>query len=81
MPEEELEEHLKMSLESIYTLKTGRPVIYFGVGAFGKMFPEIAKDLKSRGLDRVIIVTDPTVWQATKAEQVIKPALESNYYL
>ncbi|MGC8674791.1 MULTISPECIES: iron-containing alcohol dehydrogenase [Fervidicoccus] len=74
---EDLEDFLKMNLESIFTLTPARPVTYFGVGAI-RMISEISKNLKSKGIDRAIIVTDPIVWQSTKVEQYIKPALEEN---
>ncbi|MGB9830798.1 MAG: iron-containing alcohol dehydrogenase, partial [Fervidicoccus fontis] len=74
---EDLEDFLKMNLESIFTLTPARPVTYFGVGAI-RMISEISKNLKSKGIDKAIIVTDPIVWQSTKVEQYIKPALEEN---
>ena len=73
----DLEDLLKIDLGSVFTLTPARPVTYFGVGAVKKI-SEIAENLKKQGIDRVIIVTDPVVWQSTKVEQYIKPALESN---
>ncbi len=71
------EDMLKMDYRSVFTLQPLRSVTYFGVGAIEKI-KVIAEQLKKKGIDKVMIVTDPTVYKETGVDKYIKPALESN---
>ncbi|ALM74601.1 iron-containing alcohol dehydrogenase [Thermococcus barophilus] len=50
---------------------------YFGVGAINKFY-DIAKDLKERGITKVILVTGRSSYKKCGAWDVVKPALEEN---
>lgn len=50
---------------------------YLGVGAISK-FEDIAKDLKSKDIDKVIIVSSKTAYKSTGAWDKIEPMLKSN---
>lgn len=71
------EEFMKLDYEHVFTVQPARPVTYFGIGAIKKI-DDIAKALKEKQLDRVVIVTDATVWKAINVEKYIKPAFENN---
>lgn len=54
-----------------------RTCVYFGCGAINKMF-EIAKDLKSKDLDKVIVMSGKNAYKATGAWDVVEKALKEN---
>lgn len=54
-----------------------RTTVYFGVGAINKI-PDIAKDLKSKGIDKVIVMSGRNAYKATGAWDVVEKALKDN---
>ena len=62
-----------MKIDSISEIRA-RSMIYFGFGAISKM-GNIAADLKSRGIDKVLIVTTPTAYKVSGAWEPVKKAL------
>ncbi len=65
----------KISKEMVFELRC-KTTCYFGIGALKKIH-DIAKDLKTRGIDKVIIVTDDTVYKITGAWDEVEPALKN----
>lgn len=51
--------------------------VYFGVGAIQKIH-DIAKDIKSKGINKVIVMSGKHAYIATGAWDVVKAALEEN---
>lgn len=54
-----------------------RTNVYFGVGAIQKIH-DIAKDIKSKGLNKVVVMSGKHAYIATGAWDVVKAALEEN---
>ena len=54
-----------------------RTNVYFGVGAIQKIH-DIAKDIKSKGINKVIVMSGKHAYIATGAWDVVKAALEEN---
>ena len=54
-----------------------RSTVYFGVGAITKI-NDIAKDLKARGLDKLVIVTGKGAYKKTGAWDHVQKALAAN---
>ena len=54
-----------------------KPNVYFGVGAINKM-DDIAKDMKSKGLDKVIVVSGKNAYKSSGAWDVIEKAFKNN---
>lgn len=54
-----------------------RTCIYFGCGAINKI-QDIAKDFKSKGLDKVIVMSGRNAYKATGAWAVVEEALKAN---
>ncbi len=54
-----------------------RTNVYFGVGAIQKIY-DIAKDIKSKGINKVIVMSGKHAYIATGAWDVVKAALEEN---
>ena len=54
-----------------------RTNVYFGVGAIQKI-NDIAKDIKSKGINKVIVMSGKHAYIATGAWDVVKAALEEN---
>jgi len=54
-----------------------KPNVYFGVGAINKM-EDIAKDLKAKGLDKVIVVSGKNAYKSSGAWEVIEKAFKNN---
>lgn len=54
-----------------------RTNVYFGVGAIQKIH-DIAKDIKSKGINKVIVMSGKHAYIATGAWDVVKSALEEN---
>ena len=54
-----------------------RTCVYFGCGAINKI-QDIAKDFKSKGLDKVIVMSGRNAYKATGAWAVVEEALKNN---
>lgn len=54
-----------------------KPNVYFGFGAINKM-EEIAKDLKQKGTDKVLVVSGRNAYKSSGAWEVIEKALKNN---
>lgn len=54
-----------------------RTCVYFGCGAINKIV-DIAKDFKSKGLDKVIVMSGRNAYKATGAWDVVEKALKDN---
>ena len=54
-----------------------RTAVYFGCGAINKI-NDIAQDFKSKGLDKVIVMSGRNAYKATGAWDVVEKALKSN---
>lgn len=54
-----------------------RTTVYFGVGAINKI-QDIAKDLKSKGIDKVIVMSGRNAYKATGAWDIVEKALKDN---
>lgn len=54
-----------------------RTTVYFGVGAIQKIH-DIAKDIKSKGIDKVIVMSGRNAYKATGAWDVVESALKNN---
>lgn len=54
-----------------------RTTVYFGVGAINKI-QDIAKDLKSKGIDKVIVMSGRNAYKATGAWDFVEKALKDN---
>ena len=54
-----------------------RTTVYFGVGAINNI-QDIAKDLKSKGIDKVIVMSGRNAYKATGAWDVVEKALKDN---
>lgn len=67
----------KIDIYNVFKLQPARPVTYFGVGALDKI-DEILVAFKSEGIDKVIVITDSTVYKVTGAWDKVKPALEKH---
>lgn len=54
-----------------------KPNVYFGFGAIHKM-EEVAKDMKSKGIDRILVVSGRNAYKSSGAWEVIEKALKNN---
>ncbi len=54
-----------------------KPNVYFGFGAINKI-EDIAKDMKSKGLDKIIVVSGKSAYKTSGAWEVIERALKNN---
>ena len=54
-----------------------RTCVYFGCGAINKI-QDVAKDFKSKGLDKVIVMSGRNAYKATGAWAVVEEALKAN---
>ena len=54
-----------------------RTTVYFGCGAIAKI-ADISKDFKSKGIDKVIIMSGKNAYKVTGAWEVVKTAFEQN---
>lgn len=54
-----------------------RTTVYFGVGAINKI-QDIVKDLKSKGIDKVIVMSGRNAYKATGAWDIVEKALKDN---
>ncbi len=54
-----------------------KPNVYFGFGAINKM-DEAAKDMKSKGIDKILVVSGRNAYKSSGAWDVIEKALKNN---
>jgi alcohol dehydrogenase len=54
-----------------------KPNVYFGFGAINKM-EDIAKDLKSKGIDKILVVSGRNAYKSSGAWEVIEKALKNH---
>ncbi len=54
-----------------------KPNVYFGVGAINKM-EDIAKDMKSKGINKIIVVSGKNAYKSSGAWEVVEKALKNN---
>lgn len=54
-----------------------KPNVYFGFGAINKM-EDIAKDIKSKGIDKILVVSGRNAYKSSGAWDVIEKALKNN---
>lgn len=65
-----------IDIHEIREIRT-RTAVYFGCGAINKI-NDIAKDFKSKGLDKVIVMSGRNAYKATGAWDVVEKALKAN---
>ena len=65
-----------MNINEVREIRT-RTTVYFGCGAINKM-EDIAKDFKSKGLDKVIVMSGRNAYKSTGAWDVVEKALKNN---
>ena len=65
-----------INIHEIREIRT-RTCVYFGCGAINKI-SEIAKDFKSKSLDRVIVMSGKNAYKASGAWDVVEKALKEN---
>ena len=65
-----------MNINEVKEIRT-RTCVYFGCGAINKM-EDIAKDFKSKGLDKVIVMSGRNAYKSTGAWAVVEKALKDN---
>lgn len=65
-----------IDIQEVREIRT-RTNVYFGVGAIQKIH-DIAKDIKSKGINKVVVMSGKHAYIATGAWDVVKAALEEN---
>ena len=65
-----------ININEIREIRT-RTNVYFGIGAIKKI-DDIAKDLKSKGIDKVIVMSGKNAYKATGAWDYVEKALQTN---
>ncbi len=65
-----------ININEVKEIRT-RTIVYFGVGAIQKI-NDISKDLKSKGIDKVIVMSGRNAYKATGAWDVVEKALKDN---
>lgn len=65
-----------INIHEVREIRT-RTSVYFGCGAINKI-EDIAKEFKSKGLDRVIVMSGKNAYKATGAWDVVEKALKAN---
>ena len=65
-----------INIHEVREIRT-RTNVYFGVGAIQKIH-DIAKDIKSKGIDKVIVMSGKNAYKATGAWDVVEKALQEN---
>ncbi|MBO6180205.1 iron-containing alcohol dehydrogenase [bacterium] len=65
-----------ININEVKEIRT-RTNVYFGVGAIQKIH-DIAKDIKSKGIDKVIVMSGRNAYKATGAWDVVECALKNN---
>ncbi len=64
-----------ININEVKEIRT-RTTVYFGVGAIQKIH-DIAKDIKSKGIDKVIVMSGRNAYKATGAWNVVESALKN----
>ncbi len=65
-----------ININEIKEIRT-RTTVFFGVGAIKKI-EDISKDLKSKGIDKVIVMSGKNAYKATGAWDCVEAALKNN---
>ncbi len=65
-----------INIHDVKEIRT-RTTVYFGVGAIQKI-ADIAKDIKSKGINKVIVMSGRNAYKATGAWAVVEKALQDN---
>lgn len=65
-----------INIHEVKEIRT-RTNVYFGVGAIQKI-NDIAKDIKTKGIDKVIVMSGRNAYKATGAWDVVEKALKDN---
>ena len=65
-----------INIHEVKEIRT-RTTVYFGVGAIQKI-NDIAKDIKSKGIDKVIVMSGRNAYKATGAWDIVEKALKDN---
>ena len=65
-----------VNINEVREIRT-RTNVYFGIGAINKI-DDILKDVKSKGIDKVIVMSGRNAYKATGAWDVVKKALKDN---
>ena len=65
-----------IDINEIKEIRT-RTSVFFGVGAIKKIY-DIAKDLKEKGVDKIIVMSGRNAYKATGAWDYVQKALEEN---
>lgn len=65
-----------ININEVREIRT-RTNVYFGVGAIQKIH-DIAKEIKSKGIDKVIVMSGRNAYKATGAWDVVEKALKDN---
>ena len=65
-----------LNINEVREIRT-RTSVFFGVGAIKKI-EDIARDLKSKGLDKVIVMSGKNAYKATGAWDYVEKALKDN---
>lgn len=65
-----------INIHEVKEIRT-RTTVYFGVGAIQKI-NDIAKDIKLKGIDKVIVMSGRNAYKATGAWDVVEKALKEN---
>jgi alcohol dehydrogenase class IV len=67
----------KVDIRKVFKLQPARPITYFGVGAIEKT-DEIAKELKGKGIDKLLVVTGKAGYKTSGAWEPTERALKGN---
>ncbi len=67
---------MDINIHDVREIRT-RTCVYFGCGAI-KKFDDIAKDFKTKGLERVIVMSGKNAYKSTGAWEVVEKALKDN---
>ena len=65
-----------VNINQVSEIRT-RTTVFFGIGAIEKI-DFISKDLKSKGIDKVIVMSGRNAYKATGAWDVVEKALKDN---
>lgn len=66
-----------INIHDVKEIRT-RTTVYFGVGAIQKIY-DIAKDFKTKGLDKIIVMSGKNAYKATGAWEVAEKAFKENH--
>ena len=65
-----------VNINQVSEIRT-RTTVFFGIGAIEKI-DFISKDLKSKGIDKVIVMSGRNAYKSTGAWDVVEKALKDN---